>query len=76
MTKTFIGVLVSLLLVAAAGIASEQGAYCEGFQQGYQSITGELASAPSCPARPAGSGGAAPFEQGHADGSARARAQR
>jgi hypothetical protein len=70
MTKSFVGVLVSLLMVAAAGIASEQSAYCEGFQQGYQSITGEHVSMPTCPAAPAGLPGATPFEQGRADGAA------
>lgn len=75
MTKSFIGVLVALLLIAAVGIASEQSAYCEGFRQGYQSLQSPIGAVSSCPAAPAAAPGTTPFEQGRADGAARAGAR-
>jgi hypothetical protein len=56
--------LVCAATLSPASVASSQGSFCAGFEEGFRSIKGNMVILPICPIAPITPIGSTPFREG------------
>ena len=59
-----IALLVSFVIVGAEDVFADRDEFCQGFEEGYKSIMGDLVVVPVCPVEPVTPVGSTSFREG------------